>query len=199
MAVLRRLFLDWGAAKRRHTFPRYLENMMANFDLMRQLARPAGGKIILLVLDGLGGLPMGDYENTTLEHAHTPVMDRLAAEGTLGLSHPIGRGITPGSGPAHLALFGYDPVTAPVGRGVLSALGIGFDLRPGDVAARGNFCTVDGSGLIIDRRAGRISSEKAKPLVEKLDAISISGVETADRTVKEYRFMLALRGEGLCL
>lgn len=170
---------------------------MANFELMRQLARPAGGKIVLLVLDGLGGLPMGERTNTALEHARTPVMDSLAAEGTLGLSHPISRGVTPGSGPAHLALFGYDPVTTPVGRGVLSALGIGYDLRPEDVAARGNFCTVDRSGLIEDRRAGRISSEQARPLVEKLDAITVPGVETAVRQVKEYRFMLALRGEGL--
>ena len=170
---------------------------MANFDLMRQLAMPAGGKIVLLVLDGLGGLPAGDNMATSLEYARTPIMDRLAAEGTLGLSHPIGRGITPGSGPAHLALFGYDPVAVPVGRGVLSALGIGFDLRPGDVAARGNFCTVDGNGLIVDRRAGRISSEQAIPLVEKLDGIVVDGVETTVRHVKEYRFMLALRGSGL--
>jgi 2,3-bisphosphoglycerate-independent phosphoglycerate mutase len=170
---------------------------MADFDLMRQLARPAGGKIVLLVLDGLGGLPMGDHTSTTLEYAHTPHMDRLATEGSLGLSQPIRRGITPGSGPAHLALFGYDPVATPVGRGVLSALGIGFDLRPEDVAARGNFCTVDGDGLIVDRRAGRISSEQAHPLVEKLDAIKIAGVEIAVRQVKEYRFMLALRGDGL--
>jgi 2,3-bisphosphoglycerate-independent phosphoglycerate mutase len=171
--------------------------MMADFELMRQLARPAGGKIILLVLDGLGGLPMGDHTETSLEYARTPVMDRLATEGTLGLSHPIRRGITPGSGPAHLALFGYDPVAVPVGRGVLSALGIGFDLRPGDVAARGNFCTVDADGLIVDRRAGRISSEQARPLVEKLDRITISGVEATVRQVKEYRFTLVLRGEGL--
>ncbi len=170
---------------------------MANFSLMRQLAQPNGGKIVLLVLDGLGGLPMGEYTTTTLEHAQTPNMDRLAAEGCSGLSHPIARGVTPGSGPAHLALFGYDPVNTPVGRGVLSALGIGFDLRPTDVAARGNFCTIDEDGLIVDRRAGRISSEEALPLVEMLDQIEVPGVETFVRQVKEYRFTLILRGQGL--
>lgn len=170
---------------------------MANFELMRELAKPSGGKIVLLVMDGLGDLPMGDWLTTPLEYANTPNMDRLAAEGCQGLSHPIARGITPGSGPAHLALFGYDPVAMPVGRGVLSALGIGFPLQEGDVAARGNFCTVDAEGKIVDRRAGRISSEASLPLVERLDQIEIPGVQTFVRQVKEYRFMLALRGEGL--
>ncbi|UCG23746.1 MAG: 2,3-bisphosphoglycerate-independent phosphoglycerate mutase [Chloroflexota bacterium] len=170
---------------------------MANFELIRQLRRSSGGKIVLLVLDGLGGLPMGDFSGTTLEHAQTPNMDRLAAEGCSGLSHPIGRGITPGSGPAHLALFGYDPVGTPVGRGVHSALGIGFDLGPTDVAARGNFCTIDEAGRIVDRRAGRIGTDAARPLVEMLDGIEISGVETFVSPVKEYRFVLVMRGEGL--
>jgi 2,3-bisphosphoglycerate-independent phosphoglycerate mutase len=173
-----------------------MENAVANFELMRLLAKPGGGKIVLLVLDGLGGLPDKGSESA-LEMARTPVMDELATEGCLGLSHPIGRGITPGSGPAHLALFGYDPIGNPVGRGVLSALGVGYNLQPGDVAARGNFCTVDEKGDIIDRRAGRISSELAMPLVRKLDGISIPGVESSVRQVKEYRFMLTLRGEGL--
>lgn len=170
---------------------------MANFDLMRQLSKSSDSKIVLLVMDGLGGLPVADHAETELEFANTPVMDRLAAEGCLGLSHPIAPGITPGSGPAHLALFGYDPVATRVGRGVLSALGVGHDLLAGDVAARGNFCTVDADGKIIDRRAGRISSEQALPLVEMLDGIKIAGVETTVRQVKEYRFMLALRGDGL--
>jgi 2,3-bisphosphoglycerate-independent phosphoglycerate mutase len=170
---------------------------MANFDLMRELAKDEGGKIVLLVLDGLGGLPMGGYAQTTLEYANTPNMDRLAAEGCQGLSHPIARGITPGSGPAHLAMFGYDPIGTPVGRGVLSALGIGFDLHDEDVAARGNFCTVDEAGNIVDRRAGRISTEQALPLVEKLSQVQVGGVQAFVRSVKEYRFMLALRGEGL--
>ncbi len=170
---------------------------MANFDLMRQLAIPQGGKMVLLVLDGLGGLPLEAGGQTALERAHTPVMDRLAQEGCQGLSHPVARGVTPGSGPAHLALFGYDPVAHPVGRGVLSALGVGIDIGPQDVAARGNFCSVDAQGLIIDRRAGRISSENAAPLVEKLARIRLNGVETIVRLEKEYRFVLVLRGAGL--
>ncbi len=170
---------------------------MANLALMKELSKSSGGKIVLLVLDGLGGLPMDEYDGTTLEYANTPVMDRLASEGCQGLSHPISRGVTPGSGPAHLALFGYDPVSVPVGRGVLSALGIGFDLRADDVAARGNFVTVDKDGVIIDRRAGRISSDRAIPLVEKLDSLTVNGVEAFARHVKEYRFTLVLRGAGL--
>lgn len=166
-------------------------------ELIRHLAKEEGGKIVLLVLDGLGGISFESFEETSLEYAKTPVMDKLASEGCLGLSHPIGRGITPGSGPAHLALFGYDPVGTPVGRGVLSALGIGFDLQPGDVAARGNFCTIDQSGKIVDRRAGRIGNDISQPLVEKLDQIKIDGAETYVRLVKEYRFMLAVRAAGL--
>ena len=170
---------------------------MTNMNLMRQLAKQDGGKIILLVMDGLGGLPSEGSNQTSLEYASTPNLDRLAREGCQGLSHPIGRGITPGSGPAHLALFGYDPVTSPVGRGVLSALGVGFDLKPEDVAARGNFCTVDSDGLITDRRAGRISSDRALPLVNKLNRIRVPGVETFVRQVKEYRFVLVFRVANL--
>ena len=110
---------------------------MANFDLMKQLATEKGGKIILLIMDGLGGLPMEPGGKTELEAAFTPNMDRLAQEGCLGGSHPITRGVTPGSGPAHLSLFGYDPVAVPVGRGVLSALGAGIPIKAADVAARG--------------------------------------------------------------
>ena len=170
---------------------------MANFELMRQLAAPAGGKIILLVLDGLGGLPFNGGDKTALEIARTPNFDRLAQEGTLGLSHPIARGITPGSGPAHLALFGYDPINTPVGRGVFSALGVGIDLGPEDVAARGNFCSVDENGLITDRRAGRIGNDISAPLVEKIKTIKVPGLETEVSVVKEYRFVVVFRGEGL--
>jgi len=170
---------------------------MTRHDLIKQLAKDSGGKIILLVMDGLGGLPSEGYAETTLEYANTPVMDSLAEAGCLGLSYPIGRGFTPGSGPAHLALFGYDPVQNPVGRGVLSALGIGFDLQPGDVAARGNFCSVDQNGKITDRRAGRIGNDVSGPLVEMLDEIEIPGAETYARLVKEYRFMLVVRADGL--
>ena len=170
---------------------------MANFDLMKQLATDKGGKIILLIMDGLGGLPMEPGGKTELEAAFTPNMDRLAQEGCLGGSHPITRGVTPGSGPAHLSLFGYDPVAIPVGRGVLSALGAGIPIKAADVAARGNFCTVDADGLITDRRAGRISNEAAAPLVEKLRAIQIPGIKLEVRLEQEYRFVLMLSGEGL--
>lgn len=170
---------------------------MANLDLMHQLAIQNGRKIVLLVMDGIGGMPMEAQGMTSLESAETPHLDTLAQAGTLGLIHPVARGITPGSGPAHLALFGYDPIGTPVGRGVLSALGVGIDLQPTDVAARGNFCTIDADGLITDRRAGRIGSEISAPLVEKLNQIEVDGVETDVRVVKEYRFVLTMRGEGL--
>ena len=170
---------------------------MADFDLMRELASDQGGKIILLVMDGLGGLPGGPDHLTELEAAATPHMDRLAREGSAGLSAPIGYGITPGSGPAHLALFGYDPRHYVIGRGVLEAFGIGMPVGEEDVAARGNFCTLDENGLIVDRRAGRIPTEKGEELCELLSTIEISGVEIEVRAVKEYRFALVLRGAGL--
>lgn len=170
---------------------------MANFDLMRRLAHDRGGKIVLLVMDGLGGLPRTQGGLTELETAYTPNLDRLAQEGSLGLSIPVMRGIAPGSGPAHLALFGYDPVVYDIGRGVLEALGAGLLLEPTDVAARGNFVTVDAQGRITDRRAGRIPTEKGAEVVERLKSITLSGVETIVEIVKEYRFALVLRGEGL--
>src|SRR5690554_3443208 len=170
---------------------------MANFDLTRLLAKDNGGKIILLVLDGLGGLPMEPGGPTELEAASTPNMDRLAQEGTTGMSIPIARGVEPGSGPGHLALFGYDPLRYSIGRGALEAAGIGLDLRPGDVAARGNFATIDENGLIVDRRAGRISTEKGAEAVADLKKIVLPGVETIVEEVKEHRFVLLMRGEGL--
>lgn len=167
------------------------------FDYIPPLLRKADTKIVLLILDGLGGLPIEPGGPTELEAANTPIMDRLAAEGTLGQTIPIRPGVTPGSGPAHLALFGFDPVVYYIGRGALSASGVGMDLKPGDVAVRGNFCTLDAAGNITDRRAGRISSEVAAPLVASLDAIRIPGVGTEVRQVKEYRFAVVMRGEGL--
>ncbi len=170
---------------------------MANFDLMRQLTRKDGGKIVLLVMDGVGGLPVEHGGPTALEAAATPNMDRLAREGSVGLTNPIGHGITPGSGPAHLALFGYDPLTYVIGRGVLESFGIGMLVGPDDVAARGNFCSLDEGGLITDRRAGRIPTEKGDELCQLLSAIELSGAEPEVRAVKEYRFALVLRGERL--
>ncbi len=155
------------------------------------------GKIVMLILDGLGGLPMEQGGKTELESAQTPNMDQLAKSGTLGQTIPIRKGITPGSGPAHLALFGYDPLKFDVGRGVLSAFGVGLEVKPGDVAARGNFCTLDAEGNISDRRAGRIGHEEAKPILEKLKSIKLPGVEIELAQVKEYRFTIVMRGESL--
>ncbi len=171
---------------------------MADFNLMRQLTRDKGGRIVLLVMDGLGGLPATPGGQTELEAAATPNMDRLAREGSLGLAAPIGYGITPGSGPAHLALFGYDPLTYAIGRGVLEAFGIGMKVGAADVAVRGNFCSLDQAGLITDRRAGRIPTEKGEELCRLLSVIQVPGVEAEIRAVKEYRFALVLRGAGLC-
>jgi 2,3-bisphosphoglycerate-independent phosphoglycerate mutase len=154
-------------------------------------------KIVLLVMDGLGGLPMEKDGLTELETAKTPNMDRLAAEGILGCTVPVRPGITPGSGPAHLALFGYDPLEFDIGRGVLEAFGVGLYVQPGDVAIRGNFCTLDKDGKITDRRAGRIPTDEAIPVVEKLKTIEIPDVEIVVKHVKEYRFTVVMRGEGL--
>ena len=170
---------------------------MADFTLMRELTTEAKTKIVLLVMDGLGGLPRTPSGLTELETANKPNLNRLAREGTLGLSVPVRLGISPGSGPAHLALFGYDPVQYDIGRGVLEAFGIGVPVGAQDVAARGNFCTVDAQGLITDRRAGRIATEKSAPVVAKLAQIKIPGVEIEVKPVKEYRFVVVFRGEGL--
>ncbi|MBN1429577.1 MAG: 2,3-bisphosphoglycerate-independent phosphoglycerate mutase [Anaerolineae bacterium] len=170
---------------------------MASFDLMRRLAKKQGGKIVMLVMDGLGGLPLEVDGLTELEEATTPNLDRLAREGSNGLTIPIARGIEPGSGPAHLALFGYDPLVYDIGRGVLEAIGIGMEVGPDDIAARGNFCTVDDNGLITDRRAGRIPTEQAAEVVDALRDIRLPGVELTIQEVKEHRFALRLRGKGL--
>ncbi len=151
----------------------------------------------MLVMDGIGGLPLEPHGLTELETARTPHLDDLAAKGICGLQLPIGSGITPGSGPGHLSLFGYDPVKYQVGRGVLAALGSGFDLQPQDVAARGNFCTVDENGVVVDRRAGRISSETNAKLCEKLCTQVSCGADIFVQTVKEHRFLLVLRGKDL--
>lgn len=164
---------------------------------IQSLVQTAQTKIVLLVLDGLGGLAMEPGGATELENAHTPKLDQLAAQGICGLHQPVATGITPGSGPAHLALFGYDPLHYRVGRGVLSALGIDFALGANDVAARGNFCTLDDEGRVADRRAGRIATEKNEELCEVLRQIELPGVEVFVETVKEYRLLLVLRGEGL--
>ncbi len=153
-------------------------------------------KILFVIADGLGGLDV-DGRGTELEAARTPHLDSLAREGTTGLMVPVAPGITPGSGPGHLGLFGFDPLEHNIGRGVLAALGINFDLQSGDVAARGNFCTVDDHAVVTDRRAGRISSDRGAELVRKLAQISIEGAEIFVEPVKEHRFLLVIRAEQL--
>jgi 2,3-bisphosphoglycerate-independent phosphoglycerate mutase len=170
-----------------------------DLDLMRELSVKTDSKIMLLVIDGLGGLPVeGSGGETELEAASTPNLDALAARSDLGLSRPVVAGVSPGSGPGHLALFGYDPIRFLVGRGVLSALGVGFEVGENDLAARINFATKDPSGKISDRRAGRISNEKAAPLVDLLNEdVSLDGVETFVTHEKEHRAVVVFRGEGL--
>ena len=170
---------------------------MANLSLMQELALATPSRIILLVMDGVGGLPHPDTGKTELETAATPNLDALAAQSACGLIDPVGPGITPGSGPGHLGLFGYDPITRLVGRGILSALGINFPLERSDVAVRGNFATADDQGRITDRRAGRIATEVNAELVAVLRQVSIPGVQVCFETEAQHRFVVVLRGEGL--
>src|SRR3954465_16058024 len=142
-------------------------------DLIRELREDNASKIVLLVADGLGGLPLEPGGKTELESARTPNPDPLAREGVTGLSVPVLPGITPGSGPGHLGLFGYDPLEHKIGRGVLEALGINFEVGPRDVAIRGNFCTVDAGGIITDRRAGRPANDRCQAMCQKLKQIKV--------------------------
>src|SRR5262245_3221926 len=154
-------------------------------------------KIVLISLDGLGGLPRPETGRSELETAHLPNLAQLATEAACGLIRHVAPGITPGSGPGHLGLFGYDPLQFQIGRGVLEALGIDFDLGPNDVAIRGNFCTLDAAGNISDRRAGRIASDVGARLYAKLDQIKVPGVDVFIRPVKEYRLVVVCRAAGL--
>ncbi len=160
------------------------------------LVQPTGEKVLLLVLDGVGGLPLSPGGLTELETARTPNMDRMLESGDAGLQVPVASGITPGSGPGHLSLFGYDPLRYRVGRGALAALGVEFPLLPGDVAVRGNLCTVDTAGIVTDRRAGRIPTADAEPVLDLLGGIEVPGAEVFVRPVKEHRFLLVLRPSG---
>ncbi len=166
-------------------------------ELTRELKVANDSKIVMLVADGLGGLPRTPGGKTELETARTPNLDQLARHGVSGGSIPVKPGITPGSGPGHLGLFGYDPLEYRIGRGALEATGIGFELAANDVAARGNFCTLDAAGNISDRRAGRISSEQSAPLAKLLRQVKIPGVEVFVEPVKEHRFVVVFRGAGL--
>src|SRR5258708_11479900 len=165
--------------------------------LIRELPEPSEAKIVLLVADGLGGLPLELGGKTELESARTPNLDALAREGTTGLSIPVLPGITPGSGPGHLGLFGYDPLEHRIGRGILEALGINFEVGNLDVAIRGNFCTVDRQGVITDRRAGRPTTERCVAMCHKLQSIRIPNVQIFVEPVREHRFVLVFRGENL--
>jgi 2,3-bisphosphoglycerate-independent phosphoglycerate mutase len=165
--------------------------------LLRELQEANDTKIVLLVADGLGGLPLEPGGKTELESARTQNLDSLAREGVCGLTIPVLPGITPGSGPGHLGLFGYDPLEYRIGRGILEALGINFQVGPRDVAARGNFCTVDASGLITDRRAGRPATERCVAMCRKLQQIHLPGVEVFVEPVREHRFVVVFRGDHL--
>jgi 2,3-bisphosphoglycerate-independent phosphoglycerate mutase len=165
--------------------------------VVTEMARPEGKKALLLVMDGLGGYRTAE-RGSELTEANTPNLDRLAGEGSLGLHDPVTRGITPGSGAGHLGLFGYDPLEYEIGRGALSAAGIGFELQPGDVAARVNFCTLDANGVITDRRAGRLPTEEAAGICELLmREIKLDGAEFFLQPEREHRGLLVLRGQGL--
>ena len=166
--------------------------------ILPDLFNGAKTKILMLIFDGLGGLPRPGTGKTELETARTPNLDRWAAEGATGLVDPVGSGITPGSGPAHLALFGYDPVAENVGRGVLSALGAGLEMTDRDVAARINFATRDAKGNITDRRAGRIATSEGKRVVARLtEGIRIPGVSITLRAEKEHRAVVVFTADGL--
>jgi len=167
-------------------------------DIIARLARQSDSKIVFLVMDGLGDIP-ADGRDTPLAEAKTPNLDRLAKEGTLGLCDPISPGLTPGSGPAHLSLFGYDPIQNEVGRGLLSAFGLDFDLKPGDIAMRGNFCTLDNEGKVSDRRAGRIGDDVNQATCEKIlrNIKAPKNYELFLKTESQHRVLVVLRGPNL--
>ncbi|MCH8280270.1 MAG: 2,3-bisphosphoglycerate-independent phosphoglycerate mutase [Chloroflexi bacterium] len=170
---------------------------MIDLEQLRDCYVTTPSKIVMLVVDGLGGMAHPNSGLSELETARIPNLDALARESACGLTTPVLPGITPGSGPGHLALFGYDPLKHMIGRGALEALGIDVELRPGDVAARGNFCTVDSNGLLVDRRAGRIPTNESAPLCERLGQIELEGVQLDVFPVQDYRFVLRLRGDSL--
>ena len=172
---------------------------MIDVPLLRDIYVSTPTKIVMLVVDGLGGLPHPDTGKSELETAHLPNIDATAGESALGLTIPVLPGVTPGSGPGHLSLFGYDPLHFVIGRGALEAMGVnGVDFQEGDIVARGNFCTVDTNGLLIDRRAGRIPTHLSEPLCLDLDRIQVDSIDTRVYPVKDYRFVFRMRGDALC-
>ncbi|MDI6785663.1 MAG: 2,3-bisphosphoglycerate-independent phosphoglycerate mutase [bacterium] len=167
-----------------------------NQEIIKKLSLKNDAKIIMVVIDGLGGIP-GKDGKTELETAQTPNIDQLAKKSICGLSYPLSISITPGSGPAHLALFGYDPFKYEIGRGLLEALGVDFSLESGDLAARGNFATINEEGSITDRRAGRISTENNAKICKLLQGITIKEIKVIVSPIKEHRFLIVFRGTGL--
>lgn len=174
---------------------------MTHLELLARLAQPADSKIVLLVLDGVGDLVTAAQPQSALEAARTPSLDALAQRASLGRIVPVAYGVTPGSGPGHLALFGFDPTEpeADIGRGVLEALGEGIDIRPGDLAARGNFATADTDGNLVDRRAGRIPTAECERLVAVINPRLPQSPELESRVYagEGHRFVLHLRGPWL--
>ena len=168
-----------------------------NSDLLSKLIQSAHTRIVMLIMDGLGGLPRERGGKTELETAGTPNMDNLAEQSSLGLTIPVDPGITPGSGPSHLALFGYDPRQYEIGRGAMEALGVDFELCPDDLAARGNYCTVNDAGVIIDRRAGRIGTDVNQELSILLSGIKLEDADIFIEPIKDHRFAYILRASGL--
>ena len=169
-------------------------------ELYSELTLKGGAKLALVVLDGLGDLATKEQGYLTpLEAAHTPNLDKLSKNSAQGRMIPVAPGITPGSGPGHLGLFGYDPLEFQVGRGVIEALGLGLELKPGDVCARANFATLDAKGIVTDRRAGRIPTETCEKLVALLTAKikKIGETEVLIKAGKEHRFVVVFRGKGL--
>ena len=170
---------------------------MIDFPYLSDVVRPSSSRIVMVVVDGLGGMPHPEYGKSELEFADLQTLDALSASSSLGLTTPVLPGITPGSGPGHMALFGYNPVKYLLGRGILEGMGIGADICQGDVAARGNFCVLGKQGNILDRRAGRLDTETCKALCAELNEIKIDGVDIKVYPVMDYRFVLVIKGQGL--
>ena len=170
---------------------------MIDFPYLSDVVRSTPSQIVMVVVDGLGGMPHPDYGKSELEFADIPLLDTLGSTSSVGATIPVAPGITPGSGPGHMALFGYNPVKYLLGRGILEGMGIGADIAEGDVAARGNFCVLDTEGSILDRRAGRLDTETCKSLCSKLNEIQLDGVDFDVYPVMDYRFVLVLKGENL--
>ena len=168
---------------------------MIDFQYLSSIRKQTDSKIVMIVVDGLGGMTDPSTGQSELEAAKLPNLDKLASISSCGVSTPVLPGITPGSGPGHMALFGYNPIKYLLGRGVLEGLGIGAPIGKGDVAARGNFCLLGEDGKIIDRRAGRITTEECVELVELLKQIEIPGFGIEIHPVMDYRFVLVFKGE----